>query len=182
MPEKFDLTLHVQADEVSGEGRNYEIEATKAETTALAERFGIVALHALKSSLFLYRNDEKDAFIVSGCIKASLVQQCIVTLTDVTEEIDEEFELMLVSPEVANQLDNDEAYLDPDAPDYDALEGPTIELGEVVAQTLSVMMNPYPKKENVELSFKDNTNVSVNQELEKKPNPFDVLSKLNEES
>lgn len=183
MTQTFDLSLNVSRSEVNQDEKRFKVVATDAELSALVERFKIVSIESLSADVSLFSAREREAIIVSGNVSATLKQQCIVSLVAVDEVIDEAFELMLVSPEVANQFDEDEVYLDTDAPDYDALEeGEHIALGEIVAQTLSVMMNPYPRNAEAELEGISNSAVTVNAELEKKPNPFAALSKLNDES
>ncbi|WP_262695053.1 YceD family protein [Kordiimonas aquimaris] len=182
MTQTFDLSLSIPRSEINQDERRFKVEASEAELSGLAERFKIVSIAFLSADISVSTARDRDAIIVSGHVSAKLKQKCIVSLAPVDEIIDEDFELNLVEPEIANQFDEDEVYLDPDAPDYDALEGEQVALGEIVAQTLSVMMDPYPRAADAELQDVPNGSVSVNAELEKKPNPFAVLSKLNDES
>lgn len=182
MTQIFDLSLSIPSADVTADARSYKIEASKTEMDALVERFKISSLESLIADLSVFSTSDYDAIIVSGNIKAQLKQYCIVSLDPVEETINEDFKLMLVSPEVADQFDDDEMYLDPKAPDYDAFEGGALELGEIVAQTMSVMMNLYPRRDDAELTAVKNPAVSINADLEKKPNPFAALSKLNDES
>lgn len=182
MSKSYDLSLTVPAADVSTDIREYNIKATDAQMNELVNRFKIISLSQLNAMVQLSALKEHDGFLVKGHISAKLEQQCIVSLKPVSEDIDEPFELMLVAPDVAEKFDEDEVYLDPEAPDYDAFEGGKIEIGEIIAQTVSVMMDPYPRRGDAQLEDVANKVVTVNEELEKKPNPFAVLSKLNDES
>ncbi len=182
MTNKYDLTFSLKASELDTKGVEILIEASSEECSALAERFGIVSIDNLSANLTVKAKTEFDGVLVAGNIKASLAQTCTVSLQDVPEAIDEEFSLLLVSPEVANNMDDDEAYLDENAPEYDALESDIVEVGEVVAQTLGITMNQYPRAEGFEMSVSGNQNVSVNEGELEKPNPFADLAKLKDQS
>lgn len=182
MSKVHDLSLTLANEEIQAEPKRFTVQASDADRAALVERFNIVALDKLTAKVEVRADARAEAIVVSGHVGAELSQQCIVTLEDVPESISEDFELMLVSPETADRYDEDELYLDPEAPEYDAFEGDEVPVGEIVAQTLSVMMNPYPKKEGAEIPVPKNAGVSVNEELEKKPNPFAALSKLRDKS
>ena len=182
MTKKYDLTLSLKASEIDGNASSYAIEATETEKQTLVERFNIVSLSAFSASVSVRSKEDMDAILLEGHIDADLEQACTITLKPVAESISEDFSLLLVSPEMANNMDEDEAYLDVDAPDYDALEGDTVEIGELVAQTLAISMSQYPRAEGVELNVSAGANVSVNEAELEKPNPFAALSKLKDQS
>lgn len=182
MTKRLDFTFSLDATGVQAEPRIYKLSAPENQLVEFAERFKLVALHELTATVSV-SNDTKNKIIwLRGDITADLVQQCVVSLGDVPEKISDTFELMLVSPERADELDQDEVYLDPQSPDYDAFEGDVLAVGDMVAQTLSVLMDPYPKKPGAEIKVPNGQGVSVNEELEEKPNPFAVLSKLRDKS
>ncbi len=182
MSKVFDFTFTLGVDEVQPDGRSYQLEASGTQLADFADRFKLVALNSFSAAISVQRDAKSDIIWVRGDIKADLIQQCVVTLGDAPEQVAESFELMLVSPELAAQMDEDEVYLDPKAPDYDAFDGPILAVGDVVAQTLSVVMDPYPKQVGAELKVPNGQGVAVNEALEEKPNPFAVLSKLGDKS
>ncbi len=182
MSKTENLDFQLGLDEIEKDPKTFSISATDAERNKLVERFRIVQLDNLNATVTVNRQRHGEAIVINGNLKASLVQQCVVTLGDVPENIDEEFELLLVSPEQAAAFDDDEVYADPEAPDYDALEGEIVYLGEVVAQTLSVLMNPYPRVVGAEVKPIAGSNFSANEEVGKKPNPFAALAKLRDKS
>lgn len=182
MTNSENLGFQLGLDEIEKDPKTFFISATEAERVQLIERFKIIQLDSLEATITVSRQRHGDGVEIKGSLKASLTQQCVVTLGEVPETIDEEFELLLVSPEQAAALDEDEVYADPEAPDYDALEGDSVHLGEVVAQTLSVLMNPYPRVAGAEIKPIAGSNFTANEEVGKKPNPFAALAELRDKS
>lgn len=182
MTKIFDFSFTLDVEDIQTEPRRYRLEAPESQLSDLADRFKLVALNSFSATVNVNMETKAQTIWIKGEIKADLVQQCVVTLGDVPEQVAESFELMLVSPETAEQLDEDEVYLDPTAPDYDAFDGPTVPVGDMVAQTLAVLMDPYPKQAGAEIKVPNGQGVAVNEDLEDKPNPFAVLSKLRDKS
>jgi hypothetical protein len=85
------------------------LEATPAECAALAERFGIEALHHF-SARFTRKPYPGGGLLLSGRIKAETVQLCVVSLDPVIEHLDKPFTLVVLAPE-------DQPSEDPDGPD-----------------------------------------------------------------
>ena len=100
----------------------------------------------------------------------------MATLDPVPDHIDERFDLLLVDEETAETWDEQELYLDAEHRDYDALVGDHVPLGEIVAQTLSILMDDYPRAEGAQVTAQDG--VSVNEP--ERENPFEVLKTLKE--
>ena len=182
MSQQTTLAIVLQADEIQSEGRQYSIVATEEEMTELVKRFDILDMSRLTANVSVAADPQTKGFRIEGVIEADLVQKCIVTLGEVEEQVRESFELLLVSPEQAEAFDEEELYADPEAPDYDAFEGTELPLGEVVVQTVSVMMEPYPRVKGAEVAELNQKGISVNEELEKRPNPFAVLSQMRDKS
>lgn len=182
MTKLFDFSFTLDVEDIQAEPRSYRLEAPESQLSDLADRFKLVALNSFNATANVNIDTKTKTIWIKGDISADLVQQCVVTLGDVPEKVAESFELMLVSPETAEQLDEDEVYLDPTAPDYDAFDGPTVPVGDMVAQTLAVLMDPYPKQADAEIEVPNGQGVSINEGLEEKPNPFAVLSKLRDKS
>ncbi len=182
MSKVFDFAFMLGVDEVQPDERAYQLNAVGSQLSDLADRFKLIALNSFSAAITVQKEAKTDIIWIRGDIKADLVQQCVVTLGDVPEQVADSFELMLVSPELAEQMDEDEVYLDPKAPDYDAFDGSLVPVGDIVVQTLSVLMDPYPKQADAELKVPNGQGIVVNEELEEKPNPFAVLSKLRDKS
>lgn len=182
MAQKVEFDHGLNIADLSSEGRDYELVASQAVFDEVKERFDIVDISVFEALIRIQDKGKHNGVWVTGHIKASLTQKCIVSLDDVAEEIDEEFELMLVDEATVERFDNDEAYLDPEIPDYDLLEGDSLVPGEIAIQTLSIMMNPYPRKDGAEIDLGTASDVSLNEEELKRPNPFAVLGDMAEKA
>lgn len=182
MSAPLDLTFNLIAAEIGCEPKQYELYATDAQLAALVDRFGLVAFNSLRADVTIHSRGNDQGIMLNGHVKADLVQSCIATLEDVPEIVDSPFSLLLVDPETADRMDADEGYLDEDQPEYDALEGDVVEVGEIIAQTVAISMNPYPRKEGVELTVGNKKDISINEPELEKENPFSVLGKIKDES
>lgn len=126
-----------------GEPRVVEVEASEAERVALARRFGLRALDRLRARATL--TPRATAIDVAGAIEALVVQPCVVTGADVASVIDERFTLRFVSPDVLAAADAEERELGAGDLDMVAHDGSIIDLGEAVAQTLGLALDPFPR-------------------------------------
>ena len=127
--------------------RPISIEANAEERKALARRFGIVSIQQLQARVRLERAGE--AVAARGRLSASIVQSCAVSGEDLPVRIDEPLELRFVP---ARELEGEEIELDADDLDEIPYEGDTFDLGEAVAQSLALAIDPYavgPEAEQV---------------------------------
>ena len=114
------------------------IEATAEEREALARRFGIVAVHQLQATVRFERAGE--AIAAPGRLSASIVQSCAVSGEDLPVRIDEPLALRFVP---ARPVEVEELELEADALDEIEFEGHSFDLGEAVAQSLALAIDPY---------------------------------------
>lgn len=115
------------------------IEADAAERAALAGRFGLVAIRHLSATLLL--SCHKDVVTAQGRLSASIVQSCAVSGEDLPVTIEEPIQLRFV-PEAALP-EADELEIDAEQCDEIGYSGHTIDLGEAVAQSLALAIDPY---------------------------------------
>jgi len=182
MTEQHSLNFTIKIADLERQAKQFRLIATEEQCKELAERFDLIAIEALSGEMSVWDEGADSGVHIKGSISAKLTQRCIASLKPVEEAFETDFELMLVDPAMADRMDDEGVYLDPEAPDYDALEGDVVPLGEVLAQTLSISMNPYPRAEGAELEAKKLSGVSVNEPELEKPNPFAVLAKTRDES
>lgn len=120
------------------------LEAGPDERAALAKRLSLLALDRLHAELRLRRI--KDGLRISGRVQATGSQACVVTLEPVAFTLDEPVELALYR---ADALAREEERLGEaqwqQALDLDLLEGDEVDVGEIVAQTLSLALPAYPR-------------------------------------
>ncbi|NVJ69256.1 MAG: DUF177 domain-containing protein [Alphaproteobacteria bacterium] len=182
MTEHHSLAFTIKVSETEREAKEFSLVATEDECKALAERFDLIAIDSLQGTLSVRDAGKDEGVHVHGQLAAKFTQRCIASLKPVEESLETSFDLMLVDPEMADRMDDEGVYLDADAPDYDALEGDIIPLGEILAQTLSISMNPYPRAEGAELEVGKKPGISTNEPELERPNPFAVLAKTRDES
>lgn len=121
-----------------------DLVANKAERAALAERFGIVAIGALKATATL--EEGASGVEVTGTITAELVQSCAVSGDDFPVRVSSRYHLRFVPEadyEAAMQQAGDEVELAEGDLDTIAYTGSTLDLGEAIAQTLALEIDPY---------------------------------------
>ncbi|MCP9221185.1 DUF177 domain-containing protein [Erythrobacter sp. LQ02-29] len=128
------------------DSRPVSLTATEEERAALARRFGIRAIDRLEAEIALIRDG--DRVIVDGTMIADIVQSCAVSGDDLPVPVEEEFALRFVPagsfrpPEEGDEIEI-EIELDSDDCDEVEYEGDSIDLGEAVAQTLALAIDPY---------------------------------------
>ncbi len=117
--------------------------ATADERAALARRFDLVELGALEAAVRLRRARAGRYVEIDGALKAAVVQSCVVTLDPVPAALDERFGLMLGPIGGADAPEGGELIVDLDEPE--PLDGDAIDISELVAQQLSLALDPYPR-------------------------------------
>jgi uncharacterized metal-binding protein YceD (DUF177 family) len=135
----------------------FHIEANAEERAALARRFALVALDALKAEGSLETLDNGRRAVLRAHLTAKVTQSCVVSLAPVAAEIDEEFTLeydadadpaALDAPEIPEDMEDMEAFLEePDPPD--PLVDGAVDVGEAVAEHLALALDPYPRAPGV---------------------------------
>jgi uncharacterized metal-binding protein YceD (DUF177 family) len=126
------------------------IEADAAERAALAVRFDLFALDVLRASLTI--NVTGDVILLSGTMTARATQRCVATDEPVPAVIEEPIALRCVpTGEVANDAEIELSDEDCDVIDYD---GAAIDLGELIAQSLALALNPWPRSPGADAALK----------------------------
>ncbi len=130
-------------DTLGHEATARRLVASPAECAALAARFDLIALERLEAQVTL-RWGAGGTLTLDGRLQASVVQRCVVTLEPVPQQLDLPIRLRYSrhAEEEASEGDEDTG-MDPDAPD--PLPADSLDLGEEVAQALSLALDPYPR-------------------------------------
>lgn len=149
--------------------RKVVIETTEAERKALAERCLLLSLDALEAQLTV-RSDAVGEIVVEGHLRAEVVQECVITLEPVAESVAGPFE-QRYTPHPADPAANLEIGPD-DVEPPEPVVGEAIDLGELVAQYLSLSLNPYPRAPDTDAQA-DQYRADPQRD-----GPFAVLSKL----
>ncbi|MBM3620108.1 MAG: DUF177 domain-containing protein [Alphaproteobacteria bacterium] len=156
-----ELSRIVRLDRVPARGVTIDVTATEAERAALARRFELLELPALKAEVMV-RPGLGGVWSVTGRLSADVVQACVVTLDPVAQSIDEAIDLRFAADAKATADD-------PEAPE--PLEGDTIDVGAIVADHLSLALDPFPRAPGA-------TYEPAPEPADTKPNPFAALEGL----
>lgn len=141
MPPLPEFSRIVRASEFGDGTRERTITATEAERMALARRFGLRALTALEARLRIV--PEAAGCRVTGTLTADLVQACVATGEDVPAHIIADVAVRFMRG--LDTIDEEELELSEADCDLLPLEDERIDLGETVAQTLALNLDPYPR-------------------------------------
>ena len=127
------------------------VDADAAERAALAQRFGLSSIESLVAQIEL--ENDGDAVRATGTMRAAFTQVCAVSAEDFSVETDEELALLFVAADpdtadAAGSLENlpgiaSEIELSGDELDEIAFSGDAFDLGEAVAQSLGLAIDPY---------------------------------------
>lgn len=118
------------------------IVASEDERRALALRFSLAALDRLEAIVTLAADG--DAMVASGRMTATLRQYCAATGEPVAASIAEPLLIRFVPPSTDDKT-SDEIEIDPDDADIVEHDGQSIDLGEAVAQSLALALDPFPR-------------------------------------
>lgn len=142
------------------------LEASPAECAALAKRFGIEALKHF-SARFTRKPYPGGGLLIAGRLKAEPLQRCVVSLEPVAETLDKPFTLVVLPADGALSED-------PDGPDEIQADATGhFDLGEALAEELSLSLNPYPRAAGAHLPL------ASEEAAEATPrNPFATLAAL----
>lgn len=123
------------------------ITAEADERAALAQRLGVIAIESLVAEVAF--EPDGQAIAAKGLVTADLVQNCAVSGDDFPTRIDERLDLRFV-PAGTIPATDDEIELASDAPDEIEFDGETFDLGEAVAQSLGLAIDPYAESPNAD--------------------------------
>jgi uncharacterized metal-binding protein YceD (DUF177 family) len=163
-----DFAHRVPLDRIR-DGDRIDLVADEAERAAIAKRLGLASLDRLEAHAVLECKGKQVR--ASGRVKAALAQPCVASGEPVPERIDESFELNFL-PEPDGRPD-EEVELGAQELDVIFHDGAGIELGSAIADTLALVIDPYPRGPNADEALKAAGVLS-----EEQAGPFAVLAKL----
>ncbi|RIV85847.1 YceD family protein [Aurantiacibacter zhengii] len=122
--------------------RPVKLEADESERAALASRFGLVSIGRLAAELSVEAEGEEIA--ATGTLHAEYVQSCAVSGDDLPMRIDDEVTLRFV-PLAALEASEEDEEIELEEAELDEIgyEGTSFDLGEAVAQSLALAIDPY---------------------------------------
>ena len=136
-PPHFEFSRPLQVDRVPKLGSTEKLSAEPAELQALAKRFKIPVLHSLSAEIRAtpWRGG---GMKLEGHITADMEQVSVISLEAFRETVSVPLARYFLShgAVVDNQQEDD----------ADPIDNGWIDLGEVVAETLALDLDPYPRK------------------------------------
>ena len=168
-----EFSRQYRIDTLSAEPREVEIGADAAEREALAKRFALQSIQHLSATAALSRRD--GSVVADGLLRATVTQSCVATGEPVPAELEEAFRTEFRPDDAAGR--DDEIELSEGELDVVFYEGGSIDLGEAVAETLSLALDPYPRCPAAEDALRD-AGVKSEEEAREESSPFAVLKAL----
>ena len=145
-----------------------EIAANPDQCAALATRFDLPSIESFSADYMV--NIENDRIIFKGILAAKLHQSCAISGQKFPVAITEPFNIAFVEKTDAENLDQ-EVELDSDDCDILEYENAQFDIGEALAQTLYLALDPYPRGPNADIAAKKLTS-------EEEAGPFGALAAL----
>jgi len=170
----------LQLQKLPKSGTRIKYDASDDVLAELTPEIGVVACTRLDFNI-VAKHWRQNGAMLTGTVKASVVQECVVTLERIENEINVEIVRQFTASDDKifdkQKIEDGALLLDPEADDLpDVLENNTIDLWEVVVEELNLNIDPYPKKENLA------TKTAVDTEYdEKDEKPFAALQALLDE-
>ena len=152
---------------LSPTGEQFEISAKPEERAALAKRFDLLALDRLAATAKLMPMAGGFYRLVAE-FEAQLTQACAITSEPVPARVAESFTLTFGPIEESREI-----VLDGDAEPVEPLDDGVIDIGEAVAQQLSLALDPFPRAPGA--SLEEEADLSKHTPRE---SPFAALAKL----
>lgn len=160
----------LRLDTLGSAEREMTLEANADERTALARRFGLAAIDQLVAKVAFHRTGE--TVELRGELEAQVIQHCVASGAPVPARISEPFRLRFV-PEAMLESDAEEIELSADDCDVIGYAGGQIDLGEAVAETLALALDPFPRSPDADAALREAGVMS-----EEDAGPFSALKGL----
>jgi uncharacterized metal-binding protein YceD (DUF177 family) len=169
---EFSRTYRV--DTLGAGAREVSIDADEPERAALARRFALLGIDKLSAKAALSRTG--DTVIARGRVSATVTQACIATADPVEETVEEDFSIEF-RPQPQSGGGEEEIELSEGELDVVFYDGAAIDLGEAVAETVSLALNPFPRSPRAEDALRA-AGVQSEEEARAQSSPFAALAAL----
>jgi len=161
-PVVYEFSRPLQVDRVPALGSHERIAADEKECVALAKRLGLPKLYSL-GGLLKAVPWRGGGLKITGTLKAEVDQVSVISLETFTSTQEYAIERYFLSPRAGVPTPEE---------DVDMIEHGIVDLGEILAETMALELDPYPRKEG-----------EVFNDIEEQPepakiSPFADLSKL----
>jgi uncharacterized metal-binding protein YceD (DUF177 family) len=137
-----EFSHRVALDKLASHPQDHVLKADAAALAALAARFDLVAIGRLEATVAV--SPEGRGAALSGRLLADVTQRCVVSGEPVAARVD----VPLVLRFEPLDADVGDLELEADALDVQPVEDGLIDLGEAVAQSLFLALDPYPRADD----------------------------------
>jgi uncharacterized metal-binding protein YceD (DUF177 family) len=155
---------------------HHVIAASPEERAALARRFDLLAIDRFEATVELKRRADGTVRFEAQ-LSADIVQACVVTLEPVSACVEDRFSVIF-DPEIDEDAADALALENPEDEFREPLVDDSIDIGEVVAQQLSVIMDPYPRRPDSLPAIAETGSGSGAEAILDARNPFAILAAL----
>jgi len=146
-----EFSRKIEVARIGAEPMRIEAVATAEECAALARRFDILAIERLEVRATAAWNSAQKLVRLTGSVRASVGQECVVTLERIDAEVDAAFD-RLYTPGAAALHAKGEAEIAAEEEDPpESIQDGWIDVGEVAAEQLLLSLDPYPRKPDAQV-------------------------------
>ena len=140
--------------------------------------FGFLGLPVFSARVTVDRR-VGDQVVVEGRLRGRIVQACVLTLDPVTQDLDDTFRIVFKA-DMADDRDPEsgEAVLNSQADAPEPLTGNMLDVGEIVAEQLSLAADPYPRRPGAKLESPEIPATRRKGQPEQRRHPFAGLAAL----
>ncbi len=174
---RLELSRPLAIDTVDNDGTTMTVEADVEERKALAARFRIPTVERLTAEVVIRAHAAGQLYLARGHLTAEVVQSCVVSLEPVPARVEERFAATFHTADAPITEELAETGLDADVDwdDPEPVENGVIDVGELVAQHLSLALDPYPRASGVSMEG------ILASGAERRDTPFAVLKSLKQD-
>ena len=165
-----ELSRQVRVDTLGEGPRALTIDASEQECSALARRFGLVAIDSLNAEAEMIRRGSEVR--ARGRLRAAVTQSCVASGEPVEASVDEAFDIVF-RPHPEASRPEEEVELSSAELDVVFYDGASVDIGEAMAETLSLSLDPYPRAKDAQDRLK-----SAGVKSEEEAGPFGALAAL----
>lgn len=168
-PAAPEFSRAIPLSEIGADSRPRHIVADDAERAALARRFALLALDRLEADVTLHPDGA--GYLAEGRLRGAAQQACVASGEPVPAVVEENFRIRFIA-EASYDAD---AEVELDASDCDTLfhDGRTIDLGEAVAESFVLALDPFPRSPSADAALR-----AAGVKGENEAGPFGALAAL----
>lgn len=137
-----ELSKVIKLSEIGGAALTGKITADKDQRRALAKRFELPSIESLTADYHLEAKEHKISF--KGSIRSNLHQACAISGQPFPVKVAQEFDIIFEEKDDSPPGEEEIELAEEDC-DVIEYENARIDLGEAIAQTLYLALDPYPR-------------------------------------